>query len=56
MVSINYVDLPTREQDIIDWAPESLDYTMFNDSLAPPVTAYMYNFDIGKNIELILDL
>ena len=56
MVSRNYVDLPTREQDIIDWAPESLDYTMFNDSLAPPVTAYMYNFDIGKNIELILDL
>ncbi|MDR0748255.1 MAG: response regulator [Tannerellaceae bacterium] len=52
MVSANAVLLPDSATSLRDWTPESMDARTLLDA-HPNVSAYLYSYDIKKNIELI---
>ncbi len=52
MISRNAVILPTDTINLRDWEPESID--VFKDSRIN-VSGYAYNYDIEKNVRLLLD-
>lgn len=53
MVSRNVVILPSDSLSLVEWKPESIDV---QDEMKLQVNGFLYEYDIEKNIRLILDL